>query len=290
MTMSNIHSIYITHLHGDHIYGLPGLLSTLNDCRETSLHIYGPRGLKKYLSILDKSITNYELIIHEHHNEYNTINIINSGHHKFTIECCRIIHTVECFAYSITRSRTKHKINISQLNPILDKFNNDISMLGFTPAKCIIKKLQDGTKYNFFDKETQTDFTLALEDYIITEPDMRLVVALDNYRCGNIFKYFKTADALIHECTFSVFPDMSKIEAEEVITKAIDHGHSTNQMAAHNALGLNCGKLILTHFSNRYGFDESGKMKEEGKIIDGTREAGFGGDILIAYDFAEFDI
>jgi len=290
LKFSNIHSIYITHLHGDHIYGLPGLLSTLNDCRETSLHIYGPRGIKKYLSILDKSITNYELIIHEHHNEYNTINIINSGHHKFTIECCRIIHTVECFAYSIIRSRTKHKIDISRLDPVIKTYANDINMLGFYPPKTIIKKLQSGSKFHFPEKETGKEFILDLEDYIITEPDTRLVVALDNYRCGNIFKYFKTANALIHECTFSVFPDMSKIEAEGVITKAIDHGHSTNQMAAHNALGLNCDKLILTHFSNRYGFDESGKMKEEWKIIGGTREAGFGGDILIAYDFAEFDI
>ena len=71
---------------------------------------------------------------------------------------------------------------------------------------------------------------------------------------------------------------------------ALSHGHSTNQMAAHNALGVNCENLILTHFSNRYGFGANGKMTDENEIIDGVREAGFKGIVNIAYDFSEFTL
>lgn len=288
LKFSNLHSIYITHLHGDHIYGLPGLLSTLNDCREIPLNIYGPRGIKKFLSILDKSITNYSLVVHEHHNEYNTVNVIKYDHHTFNIECCRIIHTVDCFAYSINRVRTRRKIDISRLDPVLQKYKENINLLGFSPPKKIIKSLQEGTRYTFYDEDINHDFILDLKDYAIDEPDYRVIVVLDNYRCGNIFKYFKTANTLIHESTFNVFPSMSKKEKDNVYHMAIDHGHSTNQMAAHNALGIKCDNLILTHFSNRYGFATNGKMTDEKEIIDGVREAGFKGIVDIAYDFSEF--
>ena len=51
LKITNIHTILITHLHGDHIFGLPGLCCTLNDARTQPLHIYGPSGIKKYCDI-----------------------------------------------------------------------------------------------------------------------------------------------------------------------------------------------------------------------------------------------
>jgi ribonuclease Z len=291
LKFARLHSIYITHLHGDHIYGLPGLLSTLNDCRESDLHIFGPRGLKKYLESLAKSITNYQLIIHEHHNEYNTLNVINIDHHKFNVECCRIFHTVECFAYSITRVRTRHKIDMALLQPILDKYADQILSSGFKTTKSIIGKLQKGVEFTFVNTHNDDKFVFKVKDYIVKEPDYRLVVALDNYRCGNIFKYFKTANTLIHESTYVILPDMTEKEKKDIYQMAIDHGHSTNQMAGGVASSLGCDKLILTHFSNRYGFDDAGKMKMEREIIEGTRESpGFMGEIIPAYDFLTIEL
>ena len=291
LKFARIHSIYITHLHGDHIYGLPGLLSTLNDCRETELHIFGPRGLKKYLEGLSKSITNYRIIIHEHHNEYNTVNVINVDHHKFNIECCRIFHTVECFAYSITRVRTRHKINMELLQPKIDEYADQIRSAGFKTPKSIIGKIQKGAEFTFVNTHNDDKFVFKIEDYIVKEPDYRLVIALDNYRCGNVFTYFKEANTLIHESTYVILQGMTMKEKEEIYQTAIDHGHSTNQMAGGVASSLKCDRLILTHFSNRYGFDTDGKMKLESEIIEGTRESpGFTGEIITAYDFQTIEL
>ena len=66
LKLSKLKAIYITHLHGDHIFGLPGLLCTLNEIRTEKLCIIGPRGLKEYLKFTTRFINNYRLDIKEY--------------------------------------------------------------------------------------------------------------------------------------------------------------------------------------------------------------------------------
>jgi ribonuclease Z len=285
--MSNIHTILITHLHGDHIYGLPGLCCTLNDARTEPLYIFGPRGIKKYCEVFEKSIRNYKLIITEIMGEYDKICNINSKTHVYTIDACFVMHTAECYSYSINQSRRNPKININMLQPILDLYKEDISLMGFNPPKRMIGELISRGEIEIKTKTGEIK-AIMLNDYIKPEKDFKIVIAMDNSYCQNIFKHFVSCDVLIHECTFAVFSDMSMEEASQITTKSISRGHSTNKMAAKNAHLIGCKDLILTHFSNRYEINDGGIMVDEDRIVDACYDTEYQGKVHVAYDFSEF--
>lgn len=288
LKMSNLHSIYITHLHGDHIFGLPGLLCSLNDCRDIDLNIYGPKGIKDFISVVKKSITNFTLNINEYSQSVVNVNQFNITINTYIIKACRVRHTVECYAYQIIKQRKKPKINTEKLTPILEIYATQIKKQGFKSAKNIMKSLIEGTKYNFTNPASGNVFELNITDYYISVPDFKIVIALDNYNCDQMKMEFQNANILIHESTFCITNDMLKNEKDELTKKAISFGHSTNLMAAINANDLFCKHLILTHFSNRYEFDNN-KLKLEDKIINSTSQL-FPNKIDLAYDFSEFKL
>ena len=126
---------------------------------------------------------------------------------------------------------------------------------------------------------------LNINDYAFKLKSDSIVICLDNCDASNMAMHFISSNILIHECTYAVTDDY---EINELEQKAILHGHSTNRMAASNALQLNCNHLILTHFSNRYDF-EDGKMKDEKQILEDTNKY-FNKDIYCAYDLISFDL
>lgn len=294
LKISNIHTILITHLHGDHIYGLPGLCCTLNDARTQPLNIYGPRGLKKYCEIFQKSIHNFEFNVHEIVGEYKKICRISTNTHNYSIDACFIKHTAECYAYSIQKMRIKPKIIMELLQPIFTQYENQIKQLGFKNPNIIIKHLiSDGVfdipLNNSDETQSESKFkTLRLDDFTLSNKEFKIVVALDNNSCENIFKYFNNSDVLIHESTFAILPEMCAEERSRITSIATSRGHSTNIMAAQNAFKLGCSNIILTHFSNRYEINEEGKMVDEAKITATCYETGFAGSVFPAYDFSEF--
>jgi ribonuclease Z len=293
LKLSKLHSIYITHLHGDHIFGLHGLLCTLNEIRTTPLHIYGPVGIKKYIEFVYKNITQYSLhiieLIHRYSSGTNTIvNTISHSNYRYEIDYCKIKHVsdVECYAYKITRIRVIHKINMVKLLPIIESNRTSIEKNGIKPAERIISLLKDRETVSC--KGEGVD--LNLSDFIIEEANLSLVVALDNYNCDKMIEIFKKCDMLIHESTYVCFPDMSESEIVDITNLAISHGHSTNIMALKTSMSLNCKRLLLTHFSNRYDVDP----QEHKLIIDGCHkhieQVSISTSISCANDFDTFPI
>ena len=288
---SNIKSIFITHLHGDHIYGLPGLLSTLNSQRTEPLIIYGPKGLKKFCSVFEKSIYEFPLLIREIEGVFNKVCTLDFTSKHILVEACNVKHTTECYSYCFTETKKKFKIDIKKVDPIIVQYSEELKDLGFTPPKKILNEFSNNLNFSvtFFDKTKNNEIILSSRDYIKDDIPKKLVIALDNFNCDNIFTYFKMCNVLIHESTFIIMTDFSQEDKASITSNAVRKGHSTNIMASLNAIKINAEKLVLTHFSNRYKVTD-GKMEEEPMIISACKDVGFKGDIDTAYDFSEVEI
>jgi ribonuclease Z len=285
LKLSKIHSIYITHLHGDHIFGLPGLLASLNECRSDQLNIFGPVGLLNYINFIKFgpycNINNYDINVVENTNLFNTINFINYKSNRYKIDCCFVQHDIQCYSYIINKINYNPKIDFNKLEPILNKYAKEIEEFGYTPINKIISKLKENKTIQF------SDYLLNIEEFYIKNNDFRLIICLDNMNSDNLNKFVGSCDVLIHECTYS-FTESTENDDLLLTQKAIDHGHSTNRMAALVAKKLNCSKLIFTHFSNRYEINEN-KMDIEDFLIEDTKKFS-NCEVICAYDFSEFNI
>ena len=143
LKLSKLNTIFITHMHGDHIFGLPGLLCTLGTERTEPLIIYGPPGIKEFVRVALKfARLKYTIKIHELDNIPNHVTNIVSGRHNFVIHSCPIEHTTKCFAYKITKCRNEIKIDFNKLYPDLQHYRRELENLGFSPAEQIITNLK----------------------------------------------------------------------------------------------------------------------------------------------------
>jgi len=280
LKLSKLNTILITHMHGDHIFGLPGLLCTLGTERTEPLIIYGPPGIKEFVKVsLKFARLKYGIEIHELDNIPNHVTNIVSGRHKFVLHSCPIEHTTKCFAYKITKYRNEMKIDFNKIYPDIQHYRNELERLGFSPAEQIIKNLKSNITITMDD-----GFILDGKNYEIRETPVSLVVALDNYNSEKMIESFGSCNVLIHECTYATFTHMDTKEINSVTKLAISHGHATNTMATRVAEKLSAEKLILTHFSNRYNFED------EEKIIEGCQKSPEKMEIICARDFMEICI
>lgn len=289
--LSKLDSIFITHLHGDHIFGLHGLLCTLNEIRTKPLYIFGPFGIKSYLSFIIPNISNYKLNIYEFPEKKNSkmINIywreFNNYIYDFGATLVPHCNSLYCYAYKITQRRKKCKIDMKKLAPVIDNYREQICDLGFNPAESIIEYLKLGTGINLYDNFGKLEYTLNKADYCISEDVYSIAIVLDNNNSSHIPNIFGECNTLIHESTYAITNSMSETEMKEIVALAYRHGHSTNINAFNTAKDMNCSKLILTHFSNRYNCEE----ETTNAIIDGcNRDSSINRNIEI-YCAKDFD-
>lgn len=283
LKISKLKEIYITHLHGDHIFGLHGLLCSLNEFRTTELRLYGPTGLKNYIEPILGHIYKYKLKIQEFDRSYehSVISRVYSGNYEFVVEFAKVKHNVLCFAYKIIKVRKKHQVDMKRFFPHMDLYRDELTDLGFSPPHKIIDSLKNNISVKMKD-----GFIFNFENYQVKENEVSLVIALDNYDSRMMQYYFRKCDVLIHECTYSCFLSMTDDEVREVSDLAVSHYHATNRVAIERAVALDASTLILTHFSNRYSFDD------EVLIIEDTKNHAKKEDIVVecARDFSEFCI
>jgi ribonuclease Z len=291
LKFSRIKAIFITHLHGDHIFGLPGLLCTLNSVRTEPLTIFGPKGLAKFCSVFEKSIFAFPLKIQEITGVYNEILNIVFETININVKCCLVQHTVECYSYLFTQTKIKNKIDIGKALPIVTKYTNEIQTCGYNPSKKIFQEFSKNInfKLDIVDKSTGDKIVLNARDFVTVDRPFKLVITLDNFKCDNIIKYFQTCDVLVHESTYISFIETSKEDSIQLYNQAIKNGHSTNLMASQNAINCNAKKLILTHFSNRYKITD-GKLEGATSAINACKNVGFMGDVFLAQDFSEYTL
>jgi ribonuclease Z len=227
-----VKGIFITHMHGDHFLGLPGLLQTMGlSGRKDKLLVCGPEGLSKgleaVLSVCEGDI-NYEL------------EIIEVTHGKsmdfkgFTVSAFRTEHSVRSFGYRLSEKDSK------------GRFDKKKAMeLGLTPGPDF-SRLQKGEIVGNVVPEMVMG---------PSRPGCSLVYSGDTVPCMELSEAADQADILIHEATFSG----GELEL------ASDHMHSTSIQAAETAKKCGCGMLFLIHISNRYNDKEA--IEKEAKAV-----------------------
>jgi len=239
---NRIRKILITHWHGDHSLGIPGLLMTMGQNEyQGKLQIFGPKGSKNQLDLLKKTFLfnpTYEIEVVEctsgKISEDNDLEI-------YTEE---MSHMIPCINFSI-KEKDRRRIKV-----------NYVKKLGI-PDGPLLGKLNDGKDIMWDGKKV----TPEEATYIVK--GKKLTYITDTEVVDECYKLAKDADLLICEATL-------KSELEETAT---ERQHLTPKMAAHIASHSNVKKLILTHFSQRYRSEK--ELEEDAKDVFDDVKAAF---------------
>ena len=247
-----ISKIFITHYHGDHILGLPGLLQSMSlNGRETKLTIYGPKGLNK----IKDAIYSLGYCAIEYPVEFVEIDSgIIIENETYFIEAQRVKHNVPALAYSIEEKK----------NP---RFLREKAIELGVPVGPAFGKLHNG-------EEVEINGKIIKPEQVLGEPrkGTKVTYSGDTRPCEEMIMLARDSTLLIHESTFI---QKQKLNAEE-------YGHSTSVDAAYIAKDSNSKELILTHISTRYGDDYADIMlKEAQEIFENTK---------LAKDFLEIEL
>src|SRR5215510_9202913 len=257
LSPSRLSGVFITHLHGDHFNGLPGLLSSMGlDARERALTVAGPPGVVDYLNTLTRlkvlSVP-YPLDVREFGPKSFRAGKPAVGHaggsrrHHTTTESeagqvggSAVVYETERF--QVQARPLAHRIfdlgyRIDEV-PRPGRFDLERAHALGIPEGPLFGRLQQG-------------HTIRLEDgrYIKPEdvlgpprPGKSLAYCLDTRPCAGDVELARGVDLLLHEATF----------AEDLIDEAMEYGHSTSAMAAKVASSAGAEQLVITHISARY--------------------------------------
>lgn len=224
---SRIKHIFISHLHGDHFFGLPGLISTfLLLGREAELHIYGPKGIKQAILLLlklGKTYTNYPLYFHELEDISPQIIFEDD---KVSVETIPLNHRVYTNGFLFREKPDDRKLNVEAAN----KLNIDLSYYN---------KIKQG-----FDVENKAGKLIANSEITFDPPPTKsYAYCSDTAYYPEIIPQIAGTTVLYHESTF----------LEEHHHLCDKTKHSTAKEAATIAKKANVETLILGHYSGRYG-------------------------------------
>jgi ribonuclease Z len=250
---ARIKHIFISHLHGDHFFGLVGLISTFRLLtREADLHIYGPKGLKDIITLqmkLTESWTNYQLIFHELTSKDSQCIFEDD---KVEVHTIPLNHRVYTNGFLFKEKENERKLNVTAAE------NEHINVAYY-------RKLKQG--FDVLNEEGK----LIKNELVTSDGKKPLSYAFcsDTMYDEAIIPIIKNVDVLYHESTFL---DKNKKLAEP--TK-----HSTAKQAATIAKKANVKRLILGHYSTRYnGINEfkveantvfdNVELAEDGKVFE----------------------
>ncbi|WP_298500094.1 ribonuclease Z [uncultured Methanobrevibacter sp.] len=232
-----ISKIFISHFHGDHILGLPGLLQSLGLLgREEKLTIYGPKGLEKVKNAI------YSLGYCKIDFPVEFIEIesgIVEETEEYIIKSQLVRHNVPNLAYSIEEKKKPRFLREKAIE------------LG-VPVGPAFGKLHNG-------EEVEIDGKIIKPEQVLGEPrkGIKITYSGDSRPCEEMIEFAKDSTCLIHESTFS----------KEDNSNAEEHAHSTSVDAAYIAKQSNSKELILTHISTRYGEEYSKTILKEAKEV-----------------------
>jgi ribonuclease Z len=236
---NQIKHIFISHMHGDHYFGLVGLISTFRLLtRETDLHIYGPKGLKEVITLqikLANSWTNFKLIFHELLSKSPELIYEDE---KVSVHTIPLDHRVYTNGFLFKEKPFERKLDIDKAEAL----NID---------KAYFRKLKQGDDVVNEQGRIIPNAEVTFEGH---QPKSYAFCSDTAYK-EDIIPIIKGVDVLYHESTF--------MDAHEHLCAKTKH--STAKQAATIALKANVKQLILGHYSTRYGSLEG--FKEEAETV-----------------------
>jgi ribonuclease Z len=257
LNISQITRIFITHMHGDHLFGLMGLLATCGmSGHARGIEVYGPRGIEQYVRECgERTQTHYSYPL--------AVHTVAAGQifedEEFTVSCAPLKHRVASFGYRVTEKDRPGRFDVEKARA-----------MGI-PSGPLYGKLKRGESVRLADGREVggADFCGP------TEVGRSVVYCTDTIYCDGAIELSRGADVLIHEATFAQAD-------EELARRSL---HSTATMAARVAREADVKSLLITHLSPRYA---EGNQSDAGDLLREAR-AVFP-QTHLAYDFLTIEV
>jgi len=245
--------VFVSHMHGDHVLGLPGLLQTMALLdRERKLEVYGPSGIKRFIEAIKETVQfvlTFPVEIHE---------IEEAGvvceEEEYAVKAVWVNHAIPSLAYALEEK------------PRPGKFYPEKAEALGVPEGPLWSKLQHKHKVKL------PDGRVIKPEQVVgpPRPGRKIVYTGDTRPFKGFVKFATGADLLIHDATLD----------DELAERAEEDGHSTPCQAAENARKAKVKQLVLTHISARYD-DTSVLLEQARKVFKNTR---------VAEDFIKIEI
>ncbi|MDJ0509675.1 MAG: ribonuclease Z [Crocosphaera sp.] len=222
--ISQITRIFVTHMHGDHVYGLAGLLASCGLAGSGQpIEIYGPPELKDYLQACAK-YSHFKLPSHIRFRPISPGILYEDG--EFSVSCGLLKHRIPAYGYRISEKDRSGRFDVEKAKA-----------LGIPPGP-VYGELKQGKIVTLPDGRRIRGQDLCGK----RETGRKVIYCTDTVFCEGAIALSEDADVLIHEATF----------AHQDAQLAFERLHSTSTMAAQVALAAQVKQLIMTHFSPRY--------------------------------------
>ncbi|NDL70307.1 ribonuclease Z [Vreelandella alkaliphila] len=259
LSFHSLKAILITHVHGDHCYGLPGILaSAAMGGRKAPLTIVAPTGIQTWL---EATCEVTQLCLPFALEFIASDDLPNVEFESIAVETFRLSHRVASYAYAFTERKVDAALDVDKL-----------AQKGI-PRGPLWGQLKQGVDSEFAGEQ------LKSHDYLIFKNKPRkVVIAGDNDQPDLLSEACAEAQVLVHEATYT----------EEMAQKAGDVGHSYAKLVAAFAESIKLPNLVLTHFSPRYqlGAHASPSIEDIRKEAEGA----YSGSLFLARDFGEYSL
>lgn len=221
---SKINHIFISHLHGDHYFGLIGLLTSMGLLgREQDLHLFAPKGLDEIIA-LQLKVANTVLPFKLHFTALEKEGLIVDNH-KFSVECFTTQHRVECFGFIIREKKVPRKIDKEKV-------------LQYEIPTAYYESLKQGKDYETKDGRIISNELVT----IANKPAKSYAYCADTIYDEALAIKTKDVDVIYHETTY----------LKDLHERAALRFHSTTIQAAAIAYKANAKRLLIGHFSSKY--------------------------------------